>query len=99
MSSTRKRVALQKPVCPACGNDGTDDEILHIEIMEYRRMVLGVAKGKLRVDADPRIEEAAEGHGYPLFECQRTDCGHRWPVPAEVAARVDFVGEGEPTEE
>jgi hypothetical protein len=99
MSSARKKAAVQKPVCPVCGNDGTDDEIEHIEIMEYRRTVLGVAKGKLRVEADFRVEEAAEGHGYPLFACQRTECGHRWPVPADVAAHVDFVGEGEPAGE
>jgi hypothetical protein len=99
MSSARKKLALRMPVCPACGNDGTDDEIQYVEVMEYRRTVLGVAKGKLRVESDFRLEEAAEGHGYPLFECQRSGCGRRWPVPADAAARVDFVGDEAPEAE
>jgi hypothetical protein len=92
------------PVCPACGNDGTEDDILYLAWLDGDHSIRVVKGGVVEVEKAYPPLDPLTGVAYPSFVCHRGAgygegpvCGHHWPVnapvviaeaPRDVAARA-----------
>lgn len=76
--------------CPRCGRR---DELLLIADVPCSRRVVGVAYGFVEIDGRAHLDPHELGAGF-RFECYARDgdetCGHRWPVPDWLVARLAF---------
>jgi hypothetical protein len=91
MSSERVDQGFEMPVCPRCGNDGTEDDILYVAWIESSHSVRGGKDGAVEILAGALTREGSARGPAPCFECRRGAghgegpvCGHRWPVGASV---------------